>query len=168
MSSLDYIELNMNNNIYLSFTIISNDNKHFNIPLHAIEHSFLLNTIYEETKDTEIQINIDGVVLEKVFEFLNYHISKDTWSIMSKPISNTLRLSGMSEWDEKFISSLSTEELTSTLNAANYLHIQNLIDIGCCYIAFLFKTQPIEELSVRFNMGPLNDEQLSLLKSIQE
>ena len=108
---------------------------------------------YENENEEHQQIhipNVDKRELDKVITFCKYY--KETpFDEIEKPLSSNILSDSVSEWYCKFID-MPQEELIGLVLAANFMHVQPLIELACCALACVIKGKTSEELRTTFNI----------------
>lgn len=93
--------------------------------------------------------NVDGVILEKVLEFAEHHKND-----ADPKIDDDGKLD---EWDEKFFTELKEAEedmkkMFDVIQAANYLDMKFLLDVGCQFVANMMKGKKPDEIRELFKI----------------
>ena len=129
----------------------SNDGMKFCVRREPMLISNLIETIVEsteDTQDTEIPLpNVTGGTLTRIIEFCEYYEQEPM-----KQIPRPLPSSGAFEdvvngWCNQFISSFCTKEaLFELIQAAHYMDIPPLLELGCAKIASMIRGKNIAEI----------------------
>jgi len=115
-------------------------------------------------EDNEIpMVHIKGSILNKIVMYMKYHIDNPP-----KDIEMPLKSPNMSEvveqWDADFVDMVQ-EELFDLIGAANYLHIEPLLELGCAKVASLMKGKTPEQirkaLNIHNDLTPEEEEAIS-------
>ena len=95
--------------------------------------------------------NVKEEILNKVIEFMKYHVDKPMTEI-DKPLrSDKMEEVCKDEWDAKYID-VSQELLFEIILAANYMDIKSLLDLTCAKVASMIKGKSPEEIRQTFNI----------------
>ena len=121
---------------------------------------------FEERKenlnlDEEITLNeIDSKTLNKIIEFLMHYETEDPKKI-PRPLPGHDLKTFLPKWDYNYISQISLEEAITLVNAANYLNIDELVNLACAKIGVELINCPIEEAREKFGVkGDFTEEEL--------
>ena len=121
---------------------------------------------FEERKenlnlDEEITLNeIDSKTLNKIIEFLMHYETEDPKKI-PRPLPGHDLKTFLPKWDYNYISQISLEEAIALINAANYLNIDELVNLACAKIGVELINCPIEEAREKFGVkGDFTEEEL--------
>ena len=149
----------------MDFTIklISSDNETIEIDSkRTMSKIFIKNKIgnYNKTKGINIpEVSID--LLEKIVKYLKHYKDKEPIQL-PKPLPTINLNEIIEEWDVNFINEMDTNTIIDLINAANYLEIPSLVDLGCAYIVSLFKGRNADEMREMFDIDcDLSDEQIN-------
>ena len=77
---------------------------------------------------------VSAAAARRIQEFYDHH---QVCPLPPLPAAPTTRLETAPEWYVAFISSLAHADLQDLLLAADFLGLQAVLDVGCCYIAGL-------------------------------
>ena len=140
----------------------SSDGKIFEIEENCLKRA----TFFKELKDIldpneEINIKeVDSKTLIKIIEYLKHYQNEEPKNI-PKPLPNPDLKQVLSEWDYEYINPISLEECFVLVNSANYLGIENLVNLASARIASEMINCPIEEARAKFGIeSPLTEEEL--------
>ena len=136
--------------------IRSNDGKIFELDQKCLEKSKVLKNLANDFQDpdTELPTNeVDGKNLEKIIEFLEHYQTEEVKEI-PKPLPSGDLKQILAKWDYDYIMLLSLEECIDLVNAANYLDIQELVNLTSARIASEMINCSIEEARAKFNIVP--------------
>ncbi|KAJ7790077.1 S-phase kinase-associated protein 1A-like protein [Mycena olivaceomarginata] len=103
--------------------------------------------------------NVSSGVLKKVLEYCEHHRGEPLQTTDSEQSQHETRkrTTDISEWDQNFLID-NLEMLSEIINAANYLDIQPLLDVGCQFVVRMLKGKTPEEMRKIFNtvndLGP--------------
>ncbi|XP_010254888.1 PREDICTED: SKP1-like protein 1A [Nelumbo nucifera] len=128
----------------------SSDGEIFEVDVKvAMESITIKNIIEEDLETTIIPIpNVTGRVLSKVIEFCKEHVKARA------EVDADVSEKNIKEFDKEFVNADYSQLLNYAL-AANYLHIEELLELTCQAIADKIKDKTVEE--VRDIFGIKND-----------
>jgi hypothetical protein len=108
-----------------------------------------------DTINAELPIDtINPETMDLVLSFLKYHAKFPMKKILLPLISNEMN-DLVDEWDASFIQLEDNQTiLVNLLRAANYLHCQNLLDLGIAKLGTMLRGKSIEEQKKIFNIHP--------------
>ncbi|KAG8709911.1 hypothetical protein FRC09_000403 [Ceratobasidium sp. 395] len=96
--------------------------------------------------------NVSSPVMRKVLEYCEYHRNDPLPSQRTDNDDPRRRqMFEIGEWDQKFIQ-VDREMLFEIILAANFLDIQDLLDVSCKTVAGLIKNKTPEEIRKLFNI----------------
>lgn len=95
-------------------------------------------------------MDIKSSILRKVIEFCQHHVDNRLPEI-EKPLRSANLADIVPEWDAKFVD-VSQEELFELILAANYMHINSLLDLACAKVASMIKGKSPEDIRKTFNI----------------
>jgi S-phase kinase-associated protein 1 len=148
-------------------TILSNDDQQVKISSNAALNSMLIKSALEDEKVSTLSLNLPAEMIAKVVEYLEHYSDPNTpRSVISKPLSKTLRSSGVLEWDEKFIDA-PKEKVLDLMHASNYMDVPGMLNLCCAKIASIIKGKTAEELEQEFGISPpFTKEERQILSDI--
>jgi S-phase kinase-associated protein 1 len=114
-------------------------------PKKAIMLSQTITHMIQDTSQEDDKIPIENVrpeIMEKVIEYCIFH-------------SEEHKEHEKESWNREFFNSLSTEALFECVLAADFLHIQSLLESGCKRIADSIRGKSVQEMRQYF--GVKND-----------
>jgi len=163
-------EFNLEYNKYCDLTdnyalLISSEKNIFKVPINILPISNMVSVMVdnidfdnEDLEDNEREIplfNVNDKCLTKIIEFMeHYHVEK--MKDIEKPLRSSDLKDIIQEWYADFIN-IDDDFLFSLINAANYMDIQPLLNLGCAKVASLIKNKTPEEIRTIFNLGENND-----------
>lgn len=160
----DFTQQSKNNDELNSLrTITTSDGVEFSLPIKHLKLSNLLNsmmydegTLISEPDDILPLPNVDSETFVKVKDFLE-HYFEDPYPEIEKPIRSSKLSEIIQPWFAEFID-LKEEELFKLIMAANFMHIQPLLDLGCAQVASTIKGKTPEEIRTIFGIPDNNNE----------
>ncbi len=144
-----------NSNTMVVYTLISADQKRFELSRKAAMLSELVCTMVEgedEEKDLEIPLpNIKSNTLEKIVCFCVHHETNPMKEI-EKPVKSSIIKELVPEWDAEFIDGFNQPDLYDLILAANYMDFAYLLDLACAKIASTLKGKTSAEIRESFGI----------------
>ncbi len=145
-----------------------------NIDIEIAKMSSTLKSMIDLTAKSEesVPVNLEKIsvtILDKIIEYLVYHIDDPIEEKDSddEDYNDTKRSDDISEWDRKFMSDIekNREMLFDLIEAANFLHIKGLLDLGCKTAANQIKGKSAEEVRQLWNIKcDLTPEEIQKIK----
>ena len=134
--------------------LISSERTKFKVPTNILPVSIMITIMLEnvdfddedlEESERDIPLlNINDKCLKKVIEFMeHYHVEK--MPDIKKPLISSLLEDCVQKWYVDFID-VDDDFLYSLINAANYMDIQPLLNLGCAKVALSIRNKPPEEI----------------------
>ena len=136
--------------------LVSKDEKSFKVPEKEILMSGLIKDMLEEPDEDETDIpvipvpNVMSKPLEKVLKYCAHHWNNKADEI-EKPLKGKVE-DVISDFDKQFLSEIDQELLIELIMAANYLNIQDLLNLTCAKVASMIKGKTPEEIRQMFNI----------------
>eukprot|EP00796_Vickermania_ingenoplastis_P002493 gene2493-1553_t len=133
--------------------------KEFKVSLEAAKMSLLFRDILGDAEGKENIIPVPDTsseTLELVLEYMEYHVKHP-----AKPLERPLRSridELVDEWDQKFLfDKLQTKDnghaaLFEVMQAANFLNINDLLDLTCGCVASMIRGKTAEEIREMFKI----------------
>ena len=140
--------------------LTSNDDRSFETTVGVAKRALTIrNLIADCDLDNAIPLpNVNGDILEKVLEYLKHHA--ETLS----PVAGDDGAREMHPWDVDFCAKQNQDDIFGLIQAANYLDIDDLLDVTCKAIANMIKGKTTEEIRTLFNIvndfTPEEEEQI--------
>lgn len=131
---------------------LSIDNKEFEFTKEMCKKSVLLSQLIHEDSDNEdddnsiANLQVDYDTLFRIKDFLDYRIKNGSMNIINQPLESNDLSELVSEFDFKFVNKLNFKELENLTNAANYLDIEDLLNLCCARWAIFVKGKTHSEL----------------------
>lgn len=141
-----------------NINLISSDNKVFQVNKDIATISNTVENLLEDTECNMIPIpNINSNTMEKVLEFAKIETQRDKNANKNE--------SDRVEFEKGFLDSLDKIALFDVIVAANYLHINSLLDITCQRVTDMMKKMTPEQIREEFHIeNDLTEEELEELK----
>ena len=135
--------------------MISNDNVIFTVPAPVANLSIFIKTITTETDDFTIEneeidpipiLRVNSKVLSIVIEFMQYYHTQPMLTI-EKPLITPHIGDVVQGWYASFIEKVKNKDmLYDIINAANYMHIQPLLELSCAMTALIIREKSISDI----------------------
>jgi S-phase kinase-associated protein 1 len=143
--------MNPNNSI----KIVTKEGTKISLTKKSAQLSALLkSTIQDFGDENELKVplsDIDERTANKVVEYLD-HWNGSLPAEMEKPLKSSEMKDVTDEWSANFVDSLAMEELVDLTVAANFMEIQQLLDLTCAKIASMCKDKTEEEIFKTFGV----------------
>ena len=152
MSDEKTLEVGLDDDVVEQFTLVSKEKESFVISKRAAMMSGLIKAAVEgDTDVTEIPLKIiKSDVLRKVVEYMMYHVDHPS-DPLPRPIRSKTFEELLSAWDVKFIDVEHTV-LFEVVQAANYMDIKPLLDLGCAKIGFMTSSKTPDQIRETFGI----------------
>lgn len=146
--------------------IQSSDGEIFKVELEVAKKSKTIRTMLEdlgiETTSEEEEIkeilplpNVNAMILKKVIDWCEHHKNEPEPPEEEPDRRNGERIQrqiyDLEEWDAEFVK-VDKGIIFEIIIAANYLHIQGLIDMTCMTVAKMLKGKTPEQIREEFNI----------------
>ena len=135
------------------FSFMTTDNKNIKINKKTKIMSSYMNAINECKENELILINLNSTDLTFIQTYLEHYINDADIKYREKAISNIFSENVSNQWDIDFIENeimkdplMAKKQLYAVLNAADYLHIEKLIQLICLKIATMIKCISLEKI----------------------
>ena len=103
---------------------------------------------------------VEGKTLSKVIEYLKHYVNEEPKEI-PKPLPSADLKPLLSEWDYNYISSFSLEDTVDLVNVANYLDINDLVNLASARIGSEMINCSLEEARIKFGIkGDMTEEEM--------
>ncbi|KAH9613170.1 hypothetical protein KSS87_022154, partial [Heliosperma pusillum] len=137
----------------------SSDGEDFEVDeIVALESQTIKHMIEDDCADNAIPLpNVTATILSKVIEYCKKHVDAAAAKTADTTTSTAASVVGddeLKKWDEEFVK-VDQSTLFDLILAANYLNIQNLLDLTCQTVADMIKGKTPEEIRKTFNI--IND-----------
>ncbi|CAG2105393.1 unnamed protein product [Medioppia subpectinata] len=150
--------------------ILPNDGEARTVRLDVAKKSITVKSLIENTTNCSKPVPLPTVsakILDKVLEYLNYHIEDPVEEIDSDDEDNgdAEKSDDICVWDQNFMKGMNRETLFELLLAANYLDIKGLLDLGCKTAANEIRGKTADEVQELWGIEcDLPEEEVSRLK----
>ena len=135
------------------FSFMTTDNKNIKINKKTKIMSSYMSAINECKENELILINLNSTDLTFIQTYLEHYINDADIKYREKAISNIFSENVSNQWDIDFIENeimkdplMAKKQLYAVLNAADYLHIEKLIQLICLKIATMIKCISLEKI----------------------
>lgn len=156
------VDENIETNKHYSI-LVSSEKKEFKVPTEILRISSMLSIMLgndnedEEEEGATLPLpNVDSNCTGKIIEFMKYY-HENKMDDIEKPLKSSNLNEIIQPWYADFID-VEEELLFSLINAANYMDIQPLLNLGCAKVASLIKNKTPEEIREIFNVDDNNDK----------
>ena len=156
------VDENIETNKHYSI-LVSSEKKEFKVPTEILRISTMLSIMLKNDNEDEEEEgatlplpNVDSNCTEKIIEFMKYY-HENKMDDIEKPLKSSNLNEIIQPWYADFID-VEEELLFSLINAANYMDIQPLLNLGCAKVASLIKNKTPEEIREIFNVDDNNDK----------
>jgi S-phase kinase-associated protein 1 len=133
----------------MKFTLQSYDGETFEVDeAVALESQTIKYLIEDGCANSTIPIpNVTGKILAMIIEYCKKHVEAEAASSDEKPSEDDLKA-----WDADFMK-IDSATLFELVIAANYLNINNLLNLTCSTIGEMIKGKTSEEIRQTFNIA---------------
>lgn len=138
------------------YFLVSSNGEKFQITLGALSLSGLAkNALSGDESERIIPIpRVESHILEIIIKYLEYHSNEPVPSnnIPDKISSGVFSEQVKCKWDVKFINDIMSDSNTAKINlydlinAANYMDIKTLLDLGCTKVAAMIKGESLDSI----------------------
>ena len=145
--------------------LISSEKTIFKVPINILSVSYLITVMLdnvdfdnEDLEDNEREMplfSVNDKCLKKIIEFMEHYYDEKMVDIEKPLISSNLE-DIVQKWYADFIN-VDNDFLYSLINAANYMDIRPLLNLGCAKIASTLRNKPPEEIRKIFNLDEKNN-----------
>jgi S-phase kinase-associated protein 1 len=139
-------------------TLVSSDSKKFKVPKNVACLSNIVKEMIDDDEndedDQEIPLTyVKSDVLEKVLEFCTHCATENDFTKIEKPLSSNEMKNIVPRWYAQYINDMSQEMLFEVILASNFMHVQQLLDLGCAKIASMMKGESPENIKELFGIS---------------
>jgi len=129
-------------------TLVSKQGDEYTILAKNASISGLITSALSDESAKEIPLDVNGLVLENIVEFMN-HRKGDSQISVEKPLKSTdMKIACSNKWEAEFIDKLGENKklLYDFILASNYMDIQASLHLGSAKVASMLKGQPIDKI----------------------
>jgi hypothetical protein len=130
--------------------IVARDGKEFFVSKEAAEKSGLIRDALDLEDDEPGKVvdipKVDGEAMAKVVEFLKHSVTEPMNDIPKPLQGNSLEEIVEQTWYLDFITGMEEALVFKVLSAANFMHIDKLIDLVCLWCTFQIQGRSAEEI----------------------
>ncbi|KAK2417445.1 SKP1 protein 1B [Trifolium repens] len=132
----------------MKFTLQSYDGETFEVDeAVALQSQTIKYLIEDGCANNTIPIpNVTGKILAMIIEYCKKHVEAEAASSDEKPSEDDLKA-----WDADFVK-IDSATLFELVIAANYLNINNLLNLTCATVGDMIKGKTSEEIRETFNI----------------
>ena len=142
----------------------SKDGQIFEVDEKCLAKSTVLKGLINDFPDAEAELptnEVDGKTLSIVIDYLKHYENAEPKEI-PKPLPSPDLKPILDKWDYDYISPLSLETCIDLVNAANYLGINELVNLTSARLASEMINCPIEEARAKFGIVPdMTEEEMA-------
>ena len=120
----------------------------------------------EDAEMPEIPIPAcDAENMKLIVRFMQHH-ENDPMKKIEKPIKSNDIAQMVGEWDVQFMRSLTLDQIQDLVNAADYMDVEDLVDLCVCTMTAMIKGKDPDEVETLFGIKvKLDDEQRKQLRA---
>ena len=129
-------------------TLVSKQGDEYTLLAKNASISGLITSALNDESAKEIPLDVNGVVLENIVEFMNHRKGNSEISV-DKPLKSTdMKIVCSDKWEAEFINRLGENKklLYDFILASNYMDIQASLHLGSAKVASMLKGQPIDKI----------------------
>jgi len=147
----------------INVNLVSSDGVTFSVPVRAANLSKLVSAMtdedfpdeYESDDDKKIEdipvIRVRSQVLDMIVGFM-IHYDIDPMATIEKPLVSNNIGDVVQHWYAVFIERINEDTLFDLVNAANYMHIQPLLELACAGVAISINGKTTTEVNDAFHL----------------
>jgi len=137
-----------------TLTLVSSDDKRFEVSMEAALMSKLVRSILEgDSNAKKIPIKkLKGDILGLIVKYMKYHNGKKPEEI-AKPLCFEMKDNVADKWDAEYIDAMKKETIYQVILGANYMDIPSLLHLGCAKIATVIKGQSLKDIKSVMTMN---------------
>lgn len=136
----------------------SKDGKEYTTTKTAMKMSSVIHDMLDEDMDESMDsdaavlpiLTVDGNDLQLVIEYCEYHCNNPAEEI-EKPLKVPIETL-LCEFDKNFLSKMSKDVFIRVTNAANYLHVKDLLELCCANVASSIRGKTPEQIRDMYNL----------------
>jgi S-phase kinase-associated protein 1 len=134
-------------------TLVSSDGESFQVTRAIAEASHVIKEAITEEDDPVPLCKVTSVVLRRILSLLE-HALVEQLPVIPRPLPTNNLETLIPAWYVSFLGELTSEEVFELTEAADFLHIESVLDLCCASIAATIKDKPVEELRKFFKITP--------------
>jgi S-phase kinase-associated protein 1 len=144
----------------INVNLVSSDGVTFSVPVRAAKLSNLVSAMTDEDFPDELNdekmedipvIRVRSQVLDMIVGFM-IHYDIDPMVTIKKPLVSNNIGDVVQHWYAVFIERINEDMLYDIVNAANYMHIQPLLELGCAGVAISINGKTTTEVNDAFHL----------------
>lgn len=144
----------------ININLVSSDGVIFSVPMKVANLSQFVNIMTagmgdDEMDDDEIEdipiLRVRSQVLSLIVDFMN-HYDIDPMVTIPKPLISNNIGDVVQHWYAVFIERIDENMLFDIVNAANYMHIQPLLELACAGVALSINCKTTTEVNETFHL----------------
>jgi S-phase kinase-associated protein 1 len=136
-------------------TLVSSDGETFHVTDAVAQKSQLLQAVLEEEDNAEeVPLpKVSSAILRLILEVIQHSLTEPLPTI-PKPLPTTKLESIIPAWYATFMAALPTETVFNLTEAADYMHVESVLELCCATLAATIKDKSVEELRAFFKITP--------------
>ncbi len=147
----------------INVNLVSRDGVTFSVPVRAAKLSKFISAMtdedfqdeYESDDDEKMEdipvIRVRSHVLDMIVGFM-IHYDIDPMVTIEKPLVSNNIGDVVQHWYAVFIERIDEDTLFDLINAANYMHIQPLLELACAGVAISINGKTLAEVNDAFHL----------------
>jgi S-phase kinase-associated protein 1 len=145
----------------INVNLVSSDGVSFSVPVRVANLSQFISVMtsehfpdeYESDNDEKMEdipvLRVRSQMLDLIVGFMN-HYDIDPMVTIKKPLVSNNIGDIVQHWYAVFIEHLSEDMLFDLVNAANYMHIQPLLELACAGVAISINDKTTADIAQQF------------------
>ena len=143
----------------ININLVSSDGVTFSVPVRVTKLSKFVSAMTSEdfvdSDDEHMEdipiLRVRSQVLSIIVDFMN-HYNIDPMETINKPLVSNNIGDVVQHWYAVFIERLDEDMLFDLVNAANYMHIQPLLELACAGVALSINCKTTTEVNETFHL----------------
>lgn len=144
----------------INVNLVSSDGVTFSVPVRAAKLSNLVSMMTDEDFPDELNdekmedipiLRVRSQVLDMIVSFM-IHYDIDPMVTIEKPLVSNIIGNVVQHWYAVFIEHMNKDMLYDLVNAANYMHIQPLLELACAGVAISINNKTTTEIEQEFHL----------------
>lgn len=142
----------------VSINLVSCDGITFSVPMRVAKLSNFISIMtdeYDSDNDEKMEdipiLRVRSHVLDMIVRFM-IHYDIDPMVTINKPLVSNNIGDIVQHWYAVFVGHMNNDMLYEIVNAANYMHIQPLLELGCAAVAILINDKTTDEIEQEFHL----------------
>ena len=141
----------------INVNLVSSDGVTFSVPVRAAKLSKFVSVMTDDESDDDEKmedipvIRVRSQVLDMIVGFM-IHYDIDPMVTIEKPLVSNNIGDVVQHWYAVFIERINKDMLYDLVNAANYMHIQPLLELACAGVAISINDKTTVEIDQEFHL----------------